>query len=113
MNCSCHVAVEAGESTFVFANFLPIHPEPRPVICCAYMQKYLCMFLGFVSEVAFVPNWTLIVEERFALRVPVGGNLQFWRNGEVIFDWRRITRFRFLIEKPSIRLLLMMKAEQP
>ncbi len=112
VKCLGNFAVERGKSAFVFADFLSVDPEPRVIVGCTYMEKHMRMRLGLVSEVLLVPDRAFVEHERFALRVPVAGNLEFRRLGEVIFGGKRIAGLRFVIHEVAILLLFMMKAEK-
>src|ERR1035438_192704 len=60
MNGRCYIAVEACISALVFAGLLPIDPEVRAVVSGADVQIDMRMFLRLVSEVALIPDWSLI-----------------------------------------------------
>ena len=107
-----NLAVKRGVASLVLADLLTVHPEPRTIVGRANVQKDARMFLRLVSEVALIPDRPLVIEERFALRVPVAGHLELGRLGEVVFDRSGILRLGLLVEEPSIRLFLMMEAEQ-
>ena len=82
------------------------------IIGGADVKENARMFLGLISEIALVPDGAFIVEERFALRVPVAGHFQFGSCGEVVFGGKGIVGLSFAIQKPAIGLDLVMKTEE-
>ena len=111
-DCRSDIAVETCEAAFALADLLFIEPEPGVVVRRAWMKEDTRALFALISEVAFVPNRTLIVEERLALGVPVGWDFEFGSFGKVIFDGKWIAGLGFLIEEPSILLFFVMKAEE-
>jgi len=111
-DCRSDIAVETCEAAFALADLLFIEPEPGVVVRRAWMKEDTRALFALISEVAFVPNRPLIVEERLALGVPVGWDFEFGSFGKVIFDGKWIAGLGFLIEEPSILLFFAMKAEE-
>src|SRR5664279_943652 len=54
VNGGSYVAVEAGVSTFVLTDLLPVDPEPGAIVGRAYVQKDARVCLWLIREVALV-----------------------------------------------------------
>src|ERR1039458_5891185 len=113
MYSRCYIAVEACISTLVLAGLLPIDPEIRAIVSGAYVQKDTRMFLGLVTEIALIPDRSLIEEERRALRIPIPRHLDLRRLRKVVLDRERIPWLGLTIQEPTILLFLVMKAVKP
>ena len=77
-------AIERSEAAFVIADAFLVDPDMRAVVGCADMQEGARARFGLRVEVALVPDDALVVEELRDLGVPVAGNFERGRGGEVV-----------------------------
>ena len=82
------LAVERREAAFVIADMLVIDEDVSGVIDRAEVDEEVRVRLRVVLEVALIPEQAFEVEERIFLGVPVAGNVEGGRSGEVILNER-------------------------
>ena len=68
------------------AQSLAVEPDGRALRGGAELEKQAAVRAKRVVELALVPDRPLVIEQLGALRVPVAGNLERRRAGEVVFD---------------------------
>jgi hypothetical protein len=85
MKDGCDFAVEWREAAFVLADSFLIDPNIRPIVGSADVKERAHIGLGLVSEIALIPEHTLVAKQCRILRVPVPGNFERGRCCEVVF----------------------------
>ena len=95
------LAVERSESALVFASFLPVHEHAEPHSWRRRREGTYGCWLALILEVLLVPDRAFVEEQRVTLRIPIAGNLQRRRLGEVVLD-QLVACPGLLVEKVAI-----------
>src|ERR1035437_343448 len=76
------------------------------------MEEDPRVFFWPVSEIALVPDGSLVKEKRLTLGIPVGRHLESGRFAEVILGGEGVTGLSFAVQEPPVGFYFMVKAEE-
>src|ERR1035437_6228071 len=76
------------------------------------MEEDPRVFFWPISEVALVPDGSLVKEKRLTLGIPVGRHLESGRFAEVVLGGEGVTGLGFAVQEPSVGFYFMVKAEE-
>ena len=72
------------------------------------MQEDACVRLRRILKIALIPEQAFVIEKRIALRVPIAGDFQRGRFGEIVFDQR--VSLRVSVHEVAVTARLIVKS---